>query len=349
MSSCCPSTNTEGPPKKERFDIILWGSCLVIAVAVGLDLLNAPLPYISQFSNTVLTFLGEMWWGIALGIVLVGLMSKMPKEYYQVLLGRGDSFGGLIRATIAGLFLDMCSHGILLVGAKLYERGASLAQVMTFLIASPWNSFSLTLILIALIGWAWTLAFIAGSVVIAIVSGLIYQILTRRGVLPDNPNTSKPNPDFSMRGDFKRRMQGFKFNLAFVKDITLSSAKESKMLLRWLLFGVILAAGIQTFVPEGLFQNWFGPTLAGLGLTLVAATLIEVCSEGSAPIASDLLTRANAPGNSFAFLMAGVSTDYTEMLVLREATKSWMIALSLPLITVPQIILLGVIMNLAGS
>jgi hypothetical protein len=100
MSSCCPSTNTEGPPKKERFDIILWGSCLVIAVAVGLDLLNAPLPYISQFSNTVLTFLGEMWWGIALGIVLVGLMSKMPKEYYQVLLGRGDSFGGLIRATI---------------------------------------------------------------------------------------------------------------------------------------------------------------------------------------------------------------------------------------------------------
>jgi len=32
------------------------------------------------------------------------------------------------------------------------------------------------------------------------------------------------------------------------------------------------------------FQTWFGPTLAGLGLTVLAATIIEVCSEGSAPL-----------------------------------------------------------------
>ncbi|TQV84035.1 MerR family transcriptional regulator [Exilibacterium tricleocarpae] len=31
--------------------------------------------------------------------------------------------------------------------------------------------------------------------------------------------------------------------------------------------------------------------------TLVAATAIEVCSEGSTPIAADLMTRARAPGN----------------------------------------------------
>ena len=35
-----------------------------------------------------------------------------------------------------------------MVGAKLYERGASIGQVMAFLIASPWNSFSLTLTLV---------------------------------------------------------------------------------------------------------------------------------------------------------------------------------------------------------
>ena len=54
---------------------------------------------------------------------------------------------GLLRAALAGVFLDLCSHGILAVGMKLYERGASAGQVMTFLLASPWNSFSLTLIL----------------------------------------------------------------------------------------------------------------------------------------------------------------------------------------------------------
>lgn len=31
------------------------------------------------------------------------------------------------------------------------------------------------------------------------------------------------------------------------------------------------------------------------------AIIFEVCSEGSTPIAVDLLTRAKAPGNSFAF------------------------------------------------
>ena len=102
---------------------------------------------------------------------------------------------------------------------------------------------------------------------------------------------------------------------------------------------------IQAFVPTEHLQNYFGPTLLGLGFTLVATTIIEVCSEGSTPIAADLLTRANAPGNAFTFLMAGVSTDYTEIMSLKETTKSWKISLFLPLITVPQVLVLSWIMN----
>ena len=56
---------------------------------------------------------------------------------------------------------------------------------------------------------------------------------------------------------------------------------------------------------------------------------MEVCSEGSTPIAADLLTRAKAPGNSFAFLMTGVSTDYTEIMVLKDTTRSLKVALFL--------------------
>ena len=80
-------------------------------------------------------------------------------------------------------------------------------------------------------------------------------------------------------------------------------------------------------------------------MAVLAATLLEICSEGSTPIAADLLTRAGAPGNSFALLMTGVSTDYTEIMVLREAAKSWRIALFLPLLTVPQVILIAWLMN----
>jgi hypothetical protein len=71
------------------------------------------------------------------------------------------------------------------------------------------------------------------------------------------------------------------------------------------------------------FSTYFGPTLFGLAMTLIATTIIEVCSEGSSPIAADLLTRAAAPGNAFTFLMAGAATDYTEIMGLKERTGSW--------------------------
>lgn len=88
--------------------------------------------------------MNTIWWGVAIGIVLFAILSKIPREFVMSILGNKRGFNGIIRATVAGFLLDLFSHGILMVGAKLYERGASIGQVMVFLIASPWNSFSLT-------------------------------------------------------------------------------------------------------------------------------------------------------------------------------------------------------------
>ncbi|MCK6417969.1 MAG: permease [Alphaproteobacteria bacterium] len=351
MSQCChqpPSLETSpesecAPPK--RRDLILWGSLSLIAMAFVLYALGVPIPHLHVFVHGVLDLVGTMWWGVALGVIIVGLMNKVPREYFQLLLGRGDSFGGLMRAAFAGVLLDLCSHGILMVGAKLYERGASVAQVMTFLIASPWNSFSLTLILIALIGLQWTLVFIAGSFVVAVVSGLVFQQLTQRGILPENPLVPYTPPDFDWRADLRARWREFHFTPRFIRDVLVGGLPEARMLIRWLLLGIIIAAATRAFIPPEFFAAMFGPTLIGLFITLAAATVIEVCSEGSAPIAAEILNRAAAPGNAFTFLMAGVATDYTEILVLRDATKSWKVALALPLVTVPQIILLALLMN----
>jgi uncharacterized membrane protein YraQ (UPF0718 family) len=60
------------------------------------------------------------------------------------------------------------------------------------------------------------------------------------------------------------------------------------------------------------------------------------------------VTRAAAPGNGFTFLMAGIATDYTEVMVIRDMTKSWKIALFLPLVSVPQILVIGWILNQLG-
>lgn len=349
-SNCCPSETIEQSHdhSPKGFDYILYGSLSIIALTLAGYMLAPQLTPLHDFAYAIIDLAHKMWWGVLLGITFVGLMTKIPKEYFQAVLGRGDTFGGILRATIAGLFLDLCSHGIVLVGAKLYERGASLAQVMAFLIASPWNSLSLTIILVALIGLKWTLVFVAGSAAIAIVTGVIYLYLIKGGILPDNPNAIELPQGFSLKTDAKKRLKTFKFNRQFFKDVFVGGMKEAKMLLRWLLLGMVIAAAIRAFVPPEIFANWFGPTFMGLVLTLGVTTIIEVCSEGSAPIASEIVNGAGAPGNGFTFLMAGVSTDYTEIMVIREFSKSWKIALSLPLITVPQVLLLGYIMNIAG-
>ncbi len=347
MSSCCSMNKDEQGQidGKKRLDLLLWGSLSLLAVGLIIHFSGFNVPYISNFGHAVAGLLSVMWWGILFGIVAVGVMSYIPREYFNALLGRGDSFGGLLRAAGAGLLLDLCSHGILMVGAKLYERGASLAQVMTFLIASPWNSLTLTFILIGLIGFKWTFTFIIGSAVIAVLTGYIYLQLTKRGVFPANPNHQDTPDDFDIKADFKARMKAFKFTRALPLNIVKDGWNEGKMVIRWLFFGTVLAALIRAYVPTDIMVDYFGPSLLGLVLTLAATTIIEVCSEGSTPIGADLVTRAGAPGNGFTFLMAGVATDYTEILVIKEFTKKWAIALSLPLITVPQVLLLGWIMN----
>ena len=352
MSSCC-ETESKQPSchtSKGSVDYLLWGSLIAVLVLYGLYWLAPALAQkyetVHVMAHSVFELMNIIWWGIVLGIVMIALLSKVPREFVVAALGTGTGLRGIIRATVGGVLLDLCNHGILMVGAKLYERGASAGQVIAFLVASPWNSFSLTLILIALVGIKWTLLFIVASMVIAVVTGWLYELLTSRGVLPENPHQIDLPANFQFWPQAKEKFSMVNFNGQFILQMLKQGISESRMVMRWILFGVLLASLIRALMDTADFQNYFGPTLAGLGLTLLAATIIEVCSEGSTPVAADLLTRAKAPGNSFAFLMGGVSTDYTEIMVLKDTTKSWKLALFLPLITLPQIFVLAWLANM---
>lgn len=355
-TSCCPSkkktTSCGGEhDKKSKKDWLLWASSIILCASIVthtiLSIFDASPLHLHHFANTSIEILSTMWWGVALGIIIIGLMSKVPREYFTALMGTNNSFTGLLRAVFGGLFLDLCCHGILLVAAKLYERGVSLAQVITFLVASPWNSLSLTLVLITLIGLKWTLLYILGSVIIALITGLIFQKLVQTGALPDNPN--KPDESTVQSPSFKALFKDIKWSKAGSISILKSGWNDGKMIIKWLLFGTVIAASLRTFIPQELFADLLGPTLAGLFLTLFFATIVEICSEGSAPIAGEIFTSAKAPGNGFTFLMAGVATDYTEIMAIRGFANSWKIALALPLITVPQVVFIGWIMNTALS
>jgi uncharacterized membrane protein YraQ (UPF0718 family) len=340
-ASCC------APKKKGRPDLIMWsGGIFVLLAYAGHLFFNDSISGVyAVMAHTGFEMMNAMWWGILAGALAVGALGRIPNDMVMAVLGKGGTKRGVVRATLAGLLLDLCNHGILMVAMGLYRKGASLGQVMAFIIASPWNSLTLTLILIGLIGLPWTLAFIVFSMLIAWVSGMLFDQFEKKGVLPANPHATPHNEEFELWPELKSHLKKAEWTPSNIFNVFWEGLKESKMVVRWVLFGVLLVALVRAFVDPEQFGIWFGATLGGLFLTLVATTLMEVCSEGSSPIAADLVTRANAPGNGFVFLMAGAATDYTEIMSLRDTTKSWKIALFLPLVTVPQILVLGYIMN----
>lgn len=329
-----------------------WLFIAVSAIVLGAFVLHfsagvasTPVPYLAEFSHHVVDFFRVIWWGLALGIVAVAALSGVPRAWIAAVLGRPGSLSGIFRAVLAGLLLDLCSHGILLVGMKLYERGASVGQTFAFLIASPWNSLAVTFMLWSLIGLPWTLVFIGFSIVIAIVAGIAADALVRRGVLQANPHAPALSDDVHLLREIRQALRHARPSFGGVVRALHQAAMESRMILRWMFLGVILAAALRTFVPPDAFSALFGPSIAGLLATLLFATILEVCSEGSSPVAADFLLRAQAPGNAFAFLMTGVATDYTEILSLRETTKSWKTAFFLPVLTVPQVVVLAWLLN----
>jgi hypothetical protein len=344
-TACCGT-----PKNKPDYLLIVSGTIVLLCYLTALSgdsWANMPL-WLQTMSNGIFELINKMWWGLLAAIVFVGLLERVPRELVNSTLGQGGTFKGVLRATLAGVLLDLCSHGILMVGTKLYERGASLGQLIAFLVASPWNSLSLTIIMVTLIGWGWTLAYVGLSLVIGLISGLVFDGLVARKVLADNPVKKTDLQPAPVLPQLKKLVSSAEISPSGVVAVLWDGLRDSRMVFRWLFFGLVLATAIRAFIPLETYAVLFGPTVAGLLLTLVAATVIEVCSEGSTPIAADLVTRAGAPGNGFTFLMAGIATDYTEIMVLRDLTRSWKIPLFLPLVCVPQVLVLGWLLNQFG-
>lgn len=193
-TSCC----NDSVHRRSRSNILFWSALVLVVMGYILDILCQNnfviiFPELDKMSESIRFLMDNMWMGLVIVILFVGLLGCMPREFISSILGKRESFICILRATVMGLFLDLCGHGILLIAMRLYQLGASLGQVMSFLIASTWNSLSLTVILISLIGWSWTLLFMISSMIIGVISGLIFDLLVKIKSLPSNPNKIELN------------------------------------------------------------------------------------------------------------------------------------------------------------
>lgn len=309
---------------------------------------SALLPYLHSLHHGLIDYVRVVWWAIALGLLLGGLIDYyIPKEYISYLLA-SPSKRTILQATLLGFLMSACSHGILAISMALYKKGASSASVIAFLLASPWANLAVTLLLLGLFGVkGWILA--AAAMVVAVVTGLLFQKLSQRKWVEQNPNTVEIPEGFSVWQDIRQRFVKRSWSLLQwredIRGVVSGIGALSEMVVPWVVLGVALAGGISAFVPRDLFSRFFGPTPLGLAMTLVTSVFIEICSEGSSPLAFELYRSTGAFGNSFVFLMGGVITDYTEIGLLwaniGKKTALWMF-----LATLPQVLLLGFLFNL---
>ena len=324
---------------------------IVAMIAIILLALGYFLPLLKPFSFAFIDYLRMIWWAILAGFLIGGIIDFfVPRQYIEKYLSRHRK-RTIIYSIFFGFIMTACSHGILAISMELYKKGASTPAVIAFLLASPWANLPITILLFGFFGLK-AIFIVLSALVIAITTGLIYQVLERKGLVECNKcEMGEDIPvltDFSIIDDIKRRWRECQFSprsvIEAVKGVLIGSWSLTKMVLWWLLIGMIIAAFARAYVPQRFFTNFMGPTFIGLMVTLLFATIIEVCSEGSSPLAFEIFRQTGAFGNSFVFLMAGVATDYTEIgLIWSNIGKR--AALWLPVITVPQILVLAYIYN----
>jgi uncharacterized protein len=79
---------------------------------------------------------------------------------------------------------------------------------------------------------------------------------------------------------------------------------------RWIIIGVLVAAGISTLLPAGRLESvWWTQGLAGMLVMLAISIPMYICATASIPLAASLVAAGMSPGSALVLLMAGPTTN----------------------------------------
>jgi hypothetical protein len=214
---------------------------------------------------------------------------------------------------------------------RLVRKGMpASASVATILAAPAVNPIvilsTLTVFGPGLIFWG-RLAF---SYAIAVLIGFLFSLAAPGNVLRDRPAEPLAAPVFSPLAA-KKAPLGARLGRAMV-----TAADEFFDMGRYLVIGGLLAAGLQTFIPQAsLLRVGQGPILSVLVMILLAV-LLSVCSTVDAFIALAFVG-VFSPGAILAFLVFGPMVDIKSTMMFLSLYKSravvWLVGLAFVLVT----------------
>ena len=127
-------------------------------------------------ANNFLLLLNAMSIYLLVGLFIAGILKQIvPDDFISKHLGK-DSICSVIKATIFGIPLPICSCSVIPLAQSLRKEGASKGAVQSFLISTPITVVDSILATFSFFGLVFTIFRVVSSVIIAIVVGLVQNV-----------------------------------------------------------------------------------------------------------------------------------------------------------------------------
>lgn len=252
--------------------------------------------YIIDFFEEIWFFIKEISLYLLLGFFIAGVLHVIfPESVVRRHLGT-SSLGSVVKSTVFGIPLPLCSCGVVPVAASLRKSGASKGSTVSFLISTPQIGADSFMITYSLLGWVFALFRIVASFITALVAGILVNIFSRGGRKEKSDTIATQKTDEKV---FERLRMVFRY----VEYDLLGSIATP------LVIGIIIAGLIGVVVPEDFFEEYLGDQFLSMILMLVVGIPMYVCAAASTPIAASLIMKGLSPGAALVFLLTGPATN----------------------------------------
>lgn len=252
--------------------------------------------------------LAEMAPYLLLGFLIAGVLyAFVPGQFYRNHLSRPGAWA-VIKAALVGVPLPLCSCGVLPTAVSLRRNGASRGASTSFLIATPQTGVDSIAATYSLLGPAFAIIRPVAALVTAFVGGMLVNREDKAcdtGCVSEVDTIDAPASD-SFVGKIKDALRyGF---VEMIQNIG-----------KWLIIGLVIAAAITVFIPDGFFTFFADYPLLSMIAVVIVAVPMYVCSTGSIPIALSLMLKGLSPGAAFVLLMAGPAANFASIIIVGKS------------------------------
>ncbi|MBW1649656.1 MAG: permease [Deltaproteobacteria bacterium] len=233
---------------------------------------------------------------ILFGFFIAGVLHIIfPDSVIKKHLGK-NTFGSVIKSTVFGIPLPLCSCGVIPVAASLRNAGASKGASISFLISTPQVGADSFFITYSLLGPVFAFFRIIASIITAIVAGITVNIYSRKEELKVS---DKPCINLLREPFFKRAKSLF----GYIQFEVFGAIANT------LIIGIIIAGAISAFVPDSFFIRYLNYPFLSMIIMLGVGIPLYVCASASTPIAAALIMKGISPGAALVFLLTGPATN----------------------------------------